>query len=119
MKVKIDNATAGSDYEIVGFDSEFSDLGNPEGAIWKNVIFVTAETKHGARYSHVSRFDNLKDAEKLALRVQRHGVIDLAHWNQSFSVYGSAAWEAEEVVRRSDLQNAISTGDFEAVERLA
>jgi hypothetical protein len=77
------------------------------------------ETKQGARYSHVNRFDNLKDAEKLALRVQRHGWIDLANWYQSYSVYGSAAWEGEEVYRRIDLQNAISAGDREAIERLA
>jgi hypothetical protein len=119
MKVKIDNANAVSDYEIVGFDSEFSDLGNPEGAIWKNVHFVNAVTKNGSRYSHVNRFGNFEDAQKFALRVQRHGVIDLNHWNQSYSVYGSPAWEDEEVVRRFDLQNAIHAGDHEAIERLA
>jgi hypothetical protein len=119
MTIKIDNATAVTIQDIVDFNSEFSDMGNPEGAIYGNVFLVYAETKHGARYSHVNRFDNLKDAEKLALRVNRHGVIDLDYWNQSYSVYGSSAWEGEEVLRRYDLQNAISTGDFEAIERLA
>ena len=119
MTTIIDHATAVLIRDIVDFNSEFADMGNPNGAIYGDVFFVIAETKLGARYSHVNRFDNLHDAEKLALRVQRHGVIDLAHWNQSYSVYGSAAWEGEEVYRRIDLQNAISTGDFEAIDRLA
>jgi hypothetical protein len=119
MNIKIQDATAVPVQGIVDFNTEFSDLGNPEGAIYGTVFFVYAVTKQGARYSHVNRFDNLHDAEKLALRVQAHGVIDLAHWNQSYSVYGSAVWEDEEVVRRYDLNNAISTGDFEAIDRLA
>lgn len=119
MNIKIQDATAVPVQDIVDFNSEFSDLGNPEGAIYGTVFFVYAVTKQGARYSHVNRFDNLKDAEKLASRVQRHGVIDLHYWNQSYSVYGSAAWEDEEVVRRYDLQNAIQVGDREAIERLA
>ena len=119
MLTKIDHATAVLFRDIVDFNSEFADMGNPNGAIYGNVFFVIVETKLGSRYSHVNRFDNLHDAEKLALRVQAHGVIDLAHWNQSYSVYGSAAWEGEEVYRRIDLQNAISAGDSEAIDRLA
>ena len=119
MTTKIDNATAVLFRDIVDFNSEFADMGNPNGAIYGDVFFVIVETKHGERYSHQNRFDNLEEAQKLALRVQRHGVIDLAHWNQSYSVYGSASWEGEEVYRRIDLQNAISTGDFEAIDRLA
>ena len=119
MNIKIQNATAVLFRDIVDFNSEFADMGNPDGAIYGDLFFVMVETKQGERYSHVNRFDNLKDAEKLALRVQRHGWIDLANWYQSYSVYGSAAWEGEEVYRRIDLQNAISAGDREAIERLA
>ena len=119
MNIKIQDATAVPVQDIVDFNSEFSDLGNPEGAIYGTVFFVYAATKEGSRYSHVNRFDNLEEAQKLALRVQRHGVIDLAHWNQSYAVYGSAVWEGEEVYRRIDLQNALSAGDFEAIDRLA
>lgn len=100
MKLQICDAYAGQDEVVIAFDGEFAEPGNPDGAIYGIKVFVTAETPDGRRFNHSTAFD-LEDAaaERLVARVLSCGVINSEYWDETYSIYGSAAWQEEDDLR--------------------
>lgn len=76
---------------VVAYNSELSDMVNPEGAIVREVHQVVAELASGARFVRVQYRDQQK-AERLAARVAAAGVIDLTLWQEVEAAYGSSAY---------------------------
>lgn len=102
MKIKICAAYAGEDEIVAGYNPENSEPGNPNGAYYARGLVVTAETVEGRRFNHHNVFDVEDDdlVNRLVKRVNAAGEIDLAHWNETYEIYGSAAWEAEDKHRQ-------------------
>jgi hypothetical protein len=65
-------------------------MGNPDGAIYRDVHVVTAEGADGSRWVR-GQFPQ-PVAERLAKRVKAAGVIDLTYWSETYAAYGSAAY---------------------------
>lgn len=82
------------DTTVVGRNSEFADMSNPEGLLFGRMIFVCATTRSGRRFLHQVTFetDQREAANTLADRIRRAGVINLAYWGETYEVYGSPAW---------------------------
>lgn len=119
-KTQIERVDVREDVVVVAQDSEFSDMDNPEGYIYRRTFKVLAMTQDGRRFAHHHFFGLDRDAaDRLAIRVLHRGEIDHDHWTETYPEYGSSAWAVEEVYRQADLAVALSLGDMEAVDRLA
>lgn len=86
---------------------------------FETVVYVVAETKAGRRFLHHHSFESHEEAAALRLeaRVKAAGVIDTAHWGETYPVYGSDAYLVEDAERDLNLRHAIHRGDREAIER--
>ena len=102
---------------VIGENGEFADLSNPRGLIFGRKIFVEAVTESGRRFIFGRDFETQLGAGKFAARVEARGEINLEFWNETFPVYGSPAWQAEDAERDANLRHAVSRGDSEAIER--
>jgi hypothetical protein len=119
-KTQIEQVDVGRDVVVVDYNSEFADMDNPTGAIYRNTFQVMAITKDGRRFVHHHFFGEDRDAaDRLAIRVLYRGEVDHAHWTETYPVYGSSAWAVEEVYRQADLACAVARGDWEEADRLA
>jgi hypothetical protein len=118
MLIKIQSVTPYKDTCVVGQDSEFADMCNPEGFIYRHRWFVEACTDYGDRFIHKLHFDLESDtAFVLANRVKEKGEIDPQYWVQGYPVYGSNAWEDDDIERQGNLFYALATGNAEDIER--
>lgn len=115
--MKIQYSSPYSDEVVVGQNAEFADMSNPQGLLYGRKVFVEAVTASGRRFIHQVAFDEAADAAKLAARVEAKGEIDPAFWAETYSVYGSPAWQAEDVERDMRLRVAVARGDAEGMER--
>ena len=104
---------------VVDSDPEFADLNNPQGFIYDFAFLVQAETPSGRRFNHEHVFKTEPEAEAFAKKVGERGVIRPEHWSETYPVYGSAAWEGEEIERRTLLQDALTRNDQDAIDSLA
>jgi hypothetical protein len=119
-KIQIERVDVGRDAVVVAYNSEFADMSNPTGAIYRHTFEVMAITKDGRRFRHHHFFGDDRDAaDRLAIRVLYRGEVDLAHWTETYPEYGSSAWAVEEVYRQADLACAVARGDWEEADRLA
>ena len=114
---KIQFAQAFKDTCIVGQNSEFADICNPDGFIYQHRWFIKATNHRGDQFIHERNFDNEAKAWNLATKVQDKGEINPLHWGQTFPFYGSQAWEEEDLDRQVRLRCALSSGNIEEVER--
>lgn len=119
-KIQIERVDVRKDVVVVDHNPEMADYTNPTGAIYRHTFEVLAMTNEGRRFVHRHFFGLDRDAaDRLAIRVLHRGVIDHAHWVETYPEYGSPAWAVEEVYRQVDLAGAVARGDFEEVDRLA
>jgi len=107
MKERIANCFVRIEAGIVGFNDEMADMTNPSGAIYRDIAVVVAEAADGTRWVHGKHAPAPEVAERLAARVKAAGWINPLFWNESYPVYGSAAYrrnQADEVLaeRRAD-----------------
>jgi hypothetical protein len=128
MKITAKQVSTYSSEEVVRSDPEFADVGNPSGAVFRLVSRVLIELEDGTRILNNRGFSNPVDGnneevaakvEALADRVRKAGEINLAHWFETHSVYGSLSWENEETERRHNLEVALRSGNYEAADRYA
>jgi fermentation-respiration switch protein FrsA (DUF1100 family) len=86
---------------------------------FETVVYVVAETKAGRRFLHHHSFESHEEATALRLeaRVKAAGVIDTAHWGETYPVYGSDAYLVEDADRHLRLQVALREGNREDIER--
>lgn len=117
--MKIKTANWFEDETVLGCDPEFADMGNPSGAIYRKRYFVAVTTENGARFVHQTNFALFEDAAKLADRVRLAGEINLELWTESFPVYGSPKWEAEDAERLFNFQAAGMSGNSLLMEQFA
>jgi hypothetical protein len=101
--IQIDSANYFEDEAIIEFDPEFADMGNPDGAIYGRKIFIHAVTAEGARYvlGHVFEANEEERASQLVRKIERAGKIDEARWTETYAVYGSDYWQAEDRLRQA------------------
>jgi hypothetical protein len=119
-KTQIERVDVRKDVVVVDHNPEFADYTNPTGAIYRHTFEVLAMTNEGRRFAHRHFFGLDRDAaDRLAIRVLHRGVIDHAHWVETYPEYGSSAWAVEEVYRQADLSGAVARGDWEEADRLA
>jgi len=102
MKFSIISASFFLDETVVGYDSEFADMGNPQGAIYQTHIYVEASTASGRRFIHKRCFDigNESHAQLLVDRVLSKGQINLTYWGETYEIYGSPAWQEADDARQ-------------------
>jgi hypothetical protein len=76
------------------YNLEMADQGNPEGAIFKDVLAIHCNSEDGHKFVLMQEFDADKfdEAEAFALRVRYHGSINLQLWIEIEPVYGTQAW---------------------------
>lgn len=91
--------TVRSDYQVVGYDGEFADMSNPQGAIIQEVFFLLATNVDGDRLVYGS-FDS-KDAALTAIPdappVSIWATTEPEYGSLAFQRYGESdlvAWEA-------------------------
>jgi hypothetical protein len=119
-KTKIEQVDVREDVVVVDQNSEFSDMDNPQGYIYRRTFVVLAITKDGRRFAHHHFFGMDRDkADALAIKVLYRGEIDHSYWKETYPVYGSSAWEVEEVYRQVDLAAAVGRGDWDEAGNLA
>lgn len=80
----------GSDYQVTGYNPEFADMDNPQGALVDEVFFLLAETPRGDRKVW-GRFDSAAQAEAA---VELAPAVHL--WDEWFPAYGSEAYMASD-----------------------
>jgi len=126
MKIKAQKVSTYSSEEVLYSNPENADMGNPNGDTFGLVYRVLIELEDGSRYLHNRGFSNPVDGdydeieskvEALANRVREAGEVNLEHWFQTHSVYGSDAWVGDESDRRYRLETALRFGDAEAIEQ--
>lgn len=77
----------GSDLKVVGYDGEFADMDNPQGAIVREVFYLSATTERGDRKAWGS-FDSYEEAEAA---IPEAPMVEL--WAEDSPVYGSEAYQ--------------------------
>lgn len=105
--LKINTTNAFIDEVHVGCNPENADMGNPDGSIFESKFFVAAVTPSGRRFIHNQAvFEEHEDtrAEAFAAKVLAAGEINLEHWNETYEVYGSSAWEESDAERAAAWQ---------------
>lgn len=119
MTLQIESVNLRKDTCVVDQDPEFADMVNPEGFIYARCWFVHAVTSRGERYVHNISFaeDEHDKASRLASRIEFRGDINLAHWSKGYNVYGSQAWEEEDLERQVALRVALTSGTLDDIER--
>lgn len=87
------------DLKVDGYDSEFADINNPRGTIYKEVFWLQATLEDGTRYDHYYITDDIVKIDALLSRIKRAlegGIIlDLDNnkiWAMGTPVYGSEAY---------------------------
>jgi len=91
------------DLGIAATNSEFADLDNPHGYIYRNHYWIQAVQDDGRRYDHFYiTFDKVK-ADALVARIQDAldggGVLNLEDtdvWREGSPVYGSRAYQNDD-----------------------
>jgi hypothetical protein len=106
-----------SDDCVIGANAEFADMSNPQGLIFGRKILVAAVTESGRRFIFGRDFETQVVAGQFAARVEAKGEINPALWAETYSVYGSSAWAAEDAERDANLRAAMHRGDLESAER--
>jgi len=82
--------TAGSDFRVIGYDPEYADMSNPQGALVREVFYLLAEDARGARRAWGS-FDTLEEAEAAVPFAPA-----VYTWNETYPAYGSEAYVASD-----------------------
>ncbi len=86
---------------VVGQDSEYADIDNPNGDIIREVYFVTATTPEGRIYHHFFESQGLEVVDRIATRIKTHLMNTPnwepipGRWSHARNVYGSAAYVAD------------------------
>lgn len=113
--------------EVVLFnDYESADMGNPSGAVYGFVsqirltlddgtCYLHNHVEEGTRHSKEAEVAEL--SEKLLLKVQQRGVVNLDHWSETYARYGSQAWQHQDAERNYQFQAAYARGDVAEMER--
>jgi hypothetical protein len=117
IRMKINYSSPYSEDVVIGKNAEYADMNNPSGLIYGRKIFVEAVTESGRRFVFGRDFESQEGAGKFAARVEAKGSIDLQFWSETYPVYGSSAWAAEDSERDMNLRHAIAFGDTEGMER--
>jgi hypothetical protein len=81
---------AGSEYRVTGYDAEFADLSNPQGALVEELFFLVAETDRGDRRV----YGTYASAELAEAAVPAAPPVVL--WDEWYPVYGSEAYQASD-----------------------
>lgn len=115
MKIQFCNAF--TDEVAVASNPEMADMGNPNGFIFRRRLFVEAVTESGRRFIYQGFFANADVADRFVSRVQAKGEINLEFWGETYSIYGSPAWQNEDAERNANFQIARARGDEAAMER--
>lgn len=103
------------DYEEVLYrNPEMSDMSNPEGCVYGIRYYVRVTLEDGTRYLHYKAWDEADIGEAVTLKtaVQNRRVINLKHWVEIDSAYGSKAWEGADQERDYQFQSAVAVGDY-------
>jgi hypothetical protein len=117
--LKITSACSIQTEIVVDSNPEFADLSNPHGFIYDFAFLVQAQTKSGRRFNHTHTFLHEEDAIKMAKKVEERGQIQLQYWLETYPVYGSEAWESEDIERQTLLKDALNQNDQETIELLS
>jgi hypothetical protein len=115
MKIKYSSPFV--DEVVVGQNSEFADMSNPQGLLYGRKVFVEATTESGRRFIFHRDFADQEFAGKFAARVETKGEINLELWVETYPIYGSPAWQVEDLERAARLRFAVASGDVEGIER--
>jgi hypothetical protein len=99
-----------SDYVVVGYDGEYADMDNPEGAVYAERFRIVAEDAKGYRRTWGGLYESPEAAE--AAYVLLAPPVDL--WDEIQPCYGSEAyaddWEEHEA--ELDMLDRESEGFF-------
>ena len=76
-----------SDLKVVGYDGEFADFDNPQGAIVREVFHLSATTARGDRKAF-GAFDSFEAAEAA---IPFAPMVEA--WGEDYPVYGSEAYQ--------------------------
>jgi len=101
--MRIHDVVLFEDEYIFDSDSEYSDMGNPNGDRYDKALFISVTTSDGRRYilSGIQfNLEEIKKAQKLVTRIKNVGAISPGLWSETFSVYGSVAWQEEDMARQ-------------------
>lgn len=86
-----------SNFEVVGYDSEWADISNPKGAIICEVIYLTAANEIGERWCYrLGRIpmDKIeREVSRMMDLICHYGVDPKHDWTPMDPVYGSEAYE--------------------------
>lgn len=113
--MKIQDCTIFEDEYIFGTDPEYADMGNPDGCRYSRALFISAITPNGRRYilSGVQfELEESKKAQSLVNRIKNVGAISPGLWVETFSVYGSSAWQEEDMERQDAWDSNPATRGF-------
>lgn len=87
----------GSCLSVVGHDPEWADMGNPTGALVREVFFVVANDGGDWEWSHTHLFQEKGEAQGLSDRVRSEAErgpwspVGSDHWHRR-KVYGCDSW---------------------------
>ena len=92
-----------NDLKIDGYNSEFADIDNPRGTVYKEVFWVQATLEDGTRYDHFFITDDCKKIDFLCTRIKKalEGGLSLnldnnKVWAMGTPVYGSEAYQVSQ-----------------------
>lgn len=107
-------------------DYEMADMVNPNGEIYGFCSQLQITLDNGRRFLHNhvetgGRWDSEEKvaelSQKLLLRVQESGVVNLDHWCEVEARYGSEAWQSQDAERHQNFTFAKARNDIESMER--
>ena len=99
----IESATLFEDSVYLGSNPENADMGNPDGSYYGKMLFVMATLPSGRRMIHREfkfELDDVDAGEKIVDKIIARGVINEDCWVDTYSIYGSTYWAAEDRERQ-------------------
>ena len=126
IKIRPDQVDIRVSEVVLYNDYECADMGNPSGAVHGFISRIRLTLDDGTCYLHNHIEEGHRSnreaevaelSEKLLLKVQERGVVNLDHWSETEARYGSQAWERQDAERNYQFQVAAARGDIAEMER--